>query len=907
MYLHQAFSPQFNDYFVSVNLQDKLNHLLQVTYAKNRVISHDAPITPLDPEAKLPLDQLCAGVTMFENHKVKERTYQPDPKVRLLTQINGPEDFFHINNKFTRSLYLEGFPGTGKTVFCKQLLRYWCNSKVTNPPFELSEWEKFMANFQFAWYVPMKDMSGEKNLLTDMLCDVFSDHEDCHATLKEVLGKQEYRALILLDGLDQWKADDKMHLRQRGIPDLYGINSYGTVIILALRPWVMQKIRPFVNSDDKVVEFYGLEDEGPAMVTEKVLQNFFRFNDSDVDASAKVEMILMKSLHLRMKSLMTLPFFTTAFVHLWYKTGRVEGSFTYFVLKMMELLMQHSLQDKQFDPDIYKEFNKFKKHKEDLSELNISKFIKDNPMLDKYLFAFLNAGEISYENLVEQESKMTFSKDRLKRDILGVAEHEFLVKCGLINLFKGPVSFHQIKVKVVFTHRLFQEFFAAMYITCGNDSLIAKLLGHCSSIENILTFFNTFKFVSCIDPKLGAKIARHAAKMLSSNADLASYRRTFADDKTSTAVMKIYDLVCSCYRETKLCRSMENSAKQSLHFLVTDVYVSGTKTPTDVIEVSAEILQKCSKDVVSFYLSAIPDTGKDFSSSAVKQFLDSATSLQYLCITDRSISQISSRFTSLSTLSLSFIKLSPEAANQLQSTLHKNDQLKVLHLEGIVISSGSSLDLKITKAKQLSVLTLAFLHTSNVRICPNKLETLRIDLVLGSLQGLLTSLPQCHCLSTLSVCYTKNVEESLLLLTVLPNLGHLQHIAYDGTKQGQSAFEYHGKIVKAILQLPSLRSIELRNIDIVTEIAMSSAPLELSEIKLKAVCMDEACWNSFVSGLLLLPRRLSVTMRYTNIDDETLELVRESPQLNVTEDDGMDSFNFVKFPASLVDSENMEF
>ena len=149
---------------------------------------------------------------------------------------------------------------------------------------------------------------------------------------------------------------------------------------------------------------------------------------------------------------------------------------------------------------------------------------------------------------------------------------------------------------------------------------------------------------------------------------------------------------------------------------------------------------------------------------------------------------------------------------------------------------------------------------------------------------ILQCLPQCLHLSVLCITDTKNKEANDLLLAVMPQLSQLSTIRYSGHVRSTASVK--AAVVKAIFSLPQIENIELCNVDLYDDGLLVPCDLtRLQTIRLWGLHMSGGSWDRFVSSLLTLQHALTVTLDETNIDDETIGMVLNSPHFTVVRDD----------------------
>ena len=148
---------------------------------------------------------------------------------------------------------------------------------------------------------------------------------------------------------------------------------------------------------------------------------------------------------------------------------------------------------------------------------------------------------------------------------------------------------------------------------------------------------------------------------------------------------------------------------------------------------------------------------------------------------------------------------------------------------------------------------------------------------------------------------------------MIPTLAHLQRVAYyHAHGAGEDCDDVDSRVVRAILQLPSLRHVKLVYVALDDDtLVMTDHMTELQKVKLDEVRMSPVAWNRFVDSLLnvkyaveitvchkgsdghlntrivrailQIPQLKHVTLRDVNLDDDTLVLTEHMTGLQKVE------------------------
>ena len=141
------------------------------------------------------------------------------------------------------------------------------------------------------------------------------------------------------------------------------------------------------------------------------------------------------------------------------------------------------------------------------------------------------------------------------------------------------------------------------------------------------------------------------------------------------------------------------------------------------------------------------------------------------------------------------------------------------------------------------------------------------------LHGVAQYLPQCPQLSALYITYMSNTENHAQIVAVIPHLTQLDTIWYAGRHAVEDVF-----VVAAVLRLTQLRYIQLVSVSLGDDVFVLTADwTRLQTVVLHGVDMSDRSWGRFVSSLLTVPHPVHVTLRYTDIDADTVGRIQTSP------------------------------
>ena len=303
-----------------VAMQD---HLIKLYEGATRCVQ----VMPLEEEG-LSLPEIYGSVLIEQNLSAMKKTRRQDEPSGTKT-LKSVKDMFYVKDKFAKRIILTGEAGYGKTVLCLKLINSWSKgsqrddkdkkisgsentkvvdkqskeiqncesergtgstfdrtkeSKCTLQPREKQlkamqneqedrDMQSCLSLFDLVFYVPLRYAKCGTSCIADLVCDSVSEcDQSSKHKIKQMLDDRSIRCLVILDGLDEWRAPDTC--RFRGFPDSDGL--VNCTLLCTMRPWRMINLRLGLDSTyDKVLHILGLMEESIKTVISKVLVNFF--------------------------------------------------------------------------------------------------------------------------------------------------------------------------------------------------------------------------------------------------------------------------------------------------------------------------------------------------------------------------------------------------------------------------------------------------------------------------------------------------------------------------------------------------------------------------------------------------------------------------------------------------------
>ncbi|KAK3100270.1 hypothetical protein FSP39_017236 [Pinctada imbricata] len=527
------------------------------------------------------------------------------PKIREITK---PGDIFQKDGNYVRKIYMLGDAAHGKTTYCLWLLRKWCNAKrkERTGQKEFDKWEEELMKFDFVFLMKFRNVN-DLNLVSvvEMICqDAFESDKGCHDAIHQVLSSDEYKSLIILDGLDELNSNSKNRMPRIDV-------SGSVTCFITMRPWVFPLLLKKPQHSDRVIEIRGLSETGMENIIENVL----------------------------------IPLLAVVCVQIWYDGKQVGDSITSFYAEMLNMLIERA-----------NEKHKIEIEHDKTENFELPQILSVYDYIENCSSVLLKLGKVAYEGLLSNETNLVFQKRKLEKEI-GVRELQFALDVGLISQ-KEAHSLTTKNVSVHFFHKSIQEFLAVIYIVT-NKEVGDSFCKHLSSVKVIMELSNVIMFICGMCPSLGSVISQCVVSVTDSDTEICEYRELPVGGNST--VEELYELQVSWYRELQ-----DRQTDSPVTFHVSDVYLY-SNSDIETARGTRDVLSDPHVvDIRSLYLLYVPtDRERGITDTELNNFLYNkhlTSSLDMVCIdgynTGRSVSPIC--IPSLNTLYLYNVKINTD-------------------------------------------------------------------------------------------------------------------------------------------------------------------------------------------------------------------------------------------------------
>ena len=377
--------------------------------------------------------------------KTKERSRLTDVTVNI-TDVFKP----HADCKNPRVVLVEGNPAMGKTTFCQKLAHDWSLSRIPS--------DSWFPKVEILLLLKCRDMGVEiANIfeaVDDQLLPKDAERSEKEKTFSFIRNYQS-KILVVLDGLDELKDKDLL------LPLIQGKVLSDIYLLLTARPEMGAKLRRYCDS---LLQIVGYTEED----VNSYIEQYF-FNHSDPSLAKKLKRQLARDDHL--KDLTSSPMNTALLCLVCEETN---GIFPIKQTELYECLVSCAIR------------RYFAKRGVDLGEDDPSERCREQVN---------QLGQIAFEALLK--NRLYFSKEEMRSE--NVMQLCFVTREPSRSKIKPTECY-------AFTHKTFQEYFAALYLTNkvltdskGSEALLLKV----SPVDNWQVWKFLFPMVAEMDSERG--------------------------------------------------------------------------------------------------------------------------------------------------------------------------------------------------------------------------------------------------------------------------------------------------------------------------------------------------------------------------------------------------------------------
>ena len=798
-------------------------------------------------------------------------------------------------------IFLLGKAGTGKSTLCKHLTDAWSNK--TNTPPQFSD-VNVLQGFEFLFYVSCR-FAKEKDSFFDMIENQLFSHKDeaMRNVARYVLKHHPELCLILADGLDEWKGSSSSDTGRRediqGVPSMDGVED--CVIVITSRPWRFLALSLDTQKQSRRLMLSGIKNESE-------LIRYILKHLKDPEPELSRDEFLHQIRKNKMSDLLKTPLMLIVAIDIWKNDKILHKTLCMNYVNMITSFIRRTegqggwstserrLSERGNYSDIF-----------GIAGIQLPSCFTVNKLLKRYSGLLLLLGHLAYDLMFgKQEQSLVFSKEDCELYLYDEDDETLTVCLALGILSKTETTTRGIEIveSYSFSHKTFQEFFAALWLAIKYADENSNLYQHVKTIDSVFDYSVLIQFLCGLCPQAGADFWRYVAtEVIEKDEDIMEYRHGDRDYPSTLAQMQ--DLVLKTMKEAQDCCDQH---AEEVCYCISDVVIGGN-TSDENISLLCNMMENNS--LYTKYLRVCNEIYNVLNLS----------SCQYHSIF-RSVSCASD----LQRLELINISCSTNSSIDCFTVLdlQKHQRLKILFLNKLSISALLLPGQKESQLRELKLWDLALSHDNLVQLCRS----------LSSLAGLekldLTNL-SCSdhsgrfCLHVLGLLKHRELseldidrlpisglllpsQESLLRCLVLKNLV-LSHDSLVQLCRSLSSLAGLEKLKLIDLSCRSCRCLpvlDLQEHHKLGRLVMETMSVEgllppvkmlslfpIKDYYLNRVNMSAPSWRRFIEGIAhsSSDRTVAVTLYSCHIESDTRDFISSCPQFSVERIDE----NVVKF------------
>ncbi|XP_060570714.1 uncharacterized protein LOC132729007 [Ruditapes philippinarum] len=489
------------------------------------------PLSPLLEEIETPL---AGFYVMPDIVAVKKKSLTCHEEER--TPIKSLKDLFSTGSRDQQEIYLSADAGFGKTAFSKYLAVTWCQAHCHDENYACFKDDelKTLFDFKFLFLVLLRDSTSVCNI-DDMIEQQITTKLPTSTILYEVLRRE--KCLIILDGLDEWThPDNSCSEVTEKIPHRYVRDN--CVILTTTRPWKLGVANLKTSQINKKAELVQLSADSTRQLEENAIRKMTGVHDDRILKSKRQDFNKVIR-DRRLEHMQVIPLLLMYIVCLWCNKIPIGNSKHEIYTNIIEFLLSRTS----------------KKHPEvqpagESSAGEISEYFKGQKFCKKFYSLITSLAELAYQTLFNETRENTLVFDRMVADIyLKADDMKLSLLSGILSESRSKTLIKEI-IKVSFSHKTVQEYFAAIFISSQSDAQ-KTVVENCRTVQDILDMSKICEFISGMNADLMCAISNDLMSVINEDEKTRYYRtRTgYEFSMYNTPLYNIQEMFMSCLQE----------------------------------------------------------------------------------------------------------------------------------------------------------------------------------------------------------------------------------------------------------------------------------------------------------------------------------------------------------------------
>jgi hypothetical protein len=402
------------------------------------------------------------------------------------------------------------------------------------------------------------------------------DENSCGEKLNEVLSKE--KCLLILDGVDGWThpgnscSEVTEEIPNRCVRD-------NCVILTTTRPWKLGVSNLKTSQMAKKVELIQLSEESMLKLQENVIKKMTGVHNDRILKSKTQNFNKFIRDH-RLEHMQVIPLLLMYIVCQWCNNIPIGNSKHEVYTNIIEFLLSRTSEK---HPEV--------QPSRESSASKIPEYFKRHEYCTQFYSLIRSLAELAYQTLFNETRENTLVFDRT------VAEKYIKADDMKLSFLSGMLSASRIKtlireiIKVSFSHKTVQEFFAAIFISFQSDAQ-KTVLEKCKNIQDILNMSNVCEFISGMNADHMCAISNDLMSLINEDEKTRDYRtRTGDDNMYNKPLYNIQQMFMSCLQE------MPES--ENIQLCLQDFFIDGNTVHSEQLQ---RLLKQNKTNIKSLYI-----------------------------------------------------------------------------------------------------------------------------------------------------------------------------------------------------------------------------------------------------------------------------------------------------------------
>ncbi|XP_060574414.1 uncharacterized protein LOC132732084 [Ruditapes philippinarum] len=547
------------------------------------------PLSPLLEEIETPL---AGFYVMPDMVAVKQKSLTCHEEER--TPVKSLKDLFSTGSADQQEIYLLADAGFGKTAFSKYLAIMWCQAHCHDENYDCFKDDelKTLFDFEFLFLVLLRDCTSVCDI-DDMIEQQISEKLPSSTLLDEVLRRE--KCLIVLDGLDEWThPDNRCSEVKEKIPHRYIRDN--CVILTTTRPWKLGVANIKTSQINKKVELVELSADSTRQLEENAIRKMTGVHNNKV-LKSKTQDFNKMIRDRRLEHMQVIPLLLMYIVCLWCNNIPIGKSKHEIYTNIIEFLLSRTS----------------KKHPEvqpsrESSTSEIPDYFKGHAFCKRFYSLITSLAELAYQMLFNDRRENTLVFDRtVAEKYLKSDDIKLSLLSGILSESRSKTLVTEI-IKVSFSHKTVQEFFAAIFISSQSDAH-KIVVENCRNVQDILDMSTICEFISKMNADRMCAISNDLMSVINEDEKTRDYRtRTGVEYWYSSPLYNIQKMFMSCLQampeseNSQLClQDFFIDEDTGVHIVQLQRLLKQNKTNMKSLYINTRNTSSCLREIIDLF------------------------------------------------------------------------------------------------------------------------------------------------------------------------------------------------------------------------------------------------------------------------------------------------------------------